>query len=513
MQNQAFSNLKHSGTVLYSYVIIERKMWRIKTMKKVIAIIVACGFVLLIGVAGVFLVKMYTNPVNRTLMALKNSMKPTESIDATYKAQMKLDIDAYEDAYYELDNEERKQMEFVNIMLNNFVLRGNIKEQVNQKNPMLSKFEYKIDAIYDDEILLNTLTYMDEERFGILIPVLSDLNFVMDKEDIYDELEINIQDFDFEKYTNLVKDQKKLLKKVDEDAYMKIITEFLEEHLEEGEKIEVALDNGETVKCREYILEVELEDLVDVMEDLMKEVEDDEELREYIRLSALAVSEELLDSKDYEMLAMDDVDEDEIETILEDLVDDYLEDEDDFEDFYEMAFEELDWEFDQMKEDAENYEQEFEINYAIDIKNTIRSVSTTILTEEFIEFDVQMVVNNRNGEIEFTNIDGHDAINMMDVAEDESKAEDMIVQLIDDVGVYLTENTALTNLFSDIEENSSMLSEYDQQQIQYFLEMVEPEMIEDLLNEMDLFPSFSKEEDTPAEYPATTETTTEWNEW
>lgn len=453
-------------------------------MKNIQKLILALIVVVVLAVAtigGITFGKNHANPFDRTAIALKKMCSESNTADITIKMSGSIDTKKFEEEmYYDMDEEEKAQIQFINKLVKNFMIEFNYIGVANEELPLEAKAQWTTNLMYGDELLLDLMMYVNGKEVGYASPSLMEAVFTFDKDDLYDELDIDIDDLadiDFEKYKKIISN-KKLLKKIDKKKYKEIAREALEDKIEKGEKVDIELSDGDTVSCREYIFEFKFEDITDLISDLLREVEDDEELREYLRITGLAVVEEMLDSKDYKDFGLEKDD-------LKD-AEDILEDEDDFEEGYEMAVDELKDGIDELENLIEEYDEKYEIRYAIDKKNTIRSIQSSV-DISFVNLDAQIVYNSFGEDVEFMTFDDKEKIDILDLQNDSYEDNKQLFEDIFTDGVTnLFANRGLNDIIHDMEDNSSMLSEYDQDRILDIINIFNQgdEFIEDFIDEM-----------------------------
>ncbi|PKM94506.1 MAG: hypothetical protein CVU84_10590 [Firmicutes bacterium HGW-Firmicutes-1] len=421
-------------------------------MKKILIVVLAV-IILAGGTGGFYYAKVYANPYNRTLKAIQKSTEATSG-DVTCKMKFTLVPEKYEEVTgMALTKDQEDMMNYANVLLEKTIFELNYKQQLNKKNPIDSKLQYSLSWLYDNEKLLDIMLGMDEEKFELLMPSLMEKTIFMNKTDIYDQMGLDMKDFDFEKYFSIIKDNEKLFNKVDQEEYYKIILDSFEDSITKGDSVSVALANGKKVKCREYTIEMNYEDMVKMMEDVKKQMEDDDALKEYIRVVALEVLQELNDSKDYEAFNLE---KEEVEDAI-----DYLEDEDDFDDAYEEMMASFDDALVELDTMPESMDLDYTITYALDRKNNFRGMKMK-MDSGFFAVDYDYVMNSINEKIDFVEYVDNEAINAMDLMEkDEDELYELLEDIVIDAGDKIIENKALDSMLTDMKDNSELLpSEY-----------------------------------------------------
>ncbi|PKM51197.1 MAG: hypothetical protein CVV02_07515 [Firmicutes bacterium HGW-Firmicutes-7] len=421
-------------------------------MKKILIAVLAV-VILLVGTGGFYYAKVYANPYNRTAIAVAKSMNATNQ-DITCNMKFALDPEKYEESTgMTLYDDEKAMMLYVNSLLDKTAFELNYKQAINKKNPIDSKFQYALNWLYNEEKLLDFMVGMDEEYFEVLMPSIMNKTFFVSKDDIYKQMDLDLKDFDFEKYFKIIRNNRKLLKAVDQDVYLDILKDTFKDKIKKGDSVNVVMSDGKKVKCREYIVEMQYEDTLNIMKDMISEMEDDEAIKEYIRVTTLEVLEELKDSKDYKAFK---IEKNHIEEITE-----YFENEDDFEDVYEEMIVALNEMIDELETVSDEVNVDYNVTYAIDIKNDIRAMKMD-MDYGFIKVDYDYVMNSIGRKIDFASYEDNERIDIMTLMEkDEDELYDMAEEIIIDAGDKVIANKALDSMLKDMKKNSDLLpSEY-----------------------------------------------------
>lgn len=423
-----------------------------------ILIVILSVIVIVGGIAGgLFYAKVYANPYNRLEAAMFKSALAKQE-DVTCRLKYTLVPDKYEESTgMPLYDDEKAMMEYANVLLQKAVFEINYKQDLNEKNLLDSQSQYSINLLYDNEKLLDFLVGLNEEEFEFLMPSLISKTFYVTKADLFEEIDFDYEDFDFEKYMAIIKDNNKLLKEVDVDVYRDIFREAYEDKITKGKTVEVKLANGKTVKCKEFILDMKYDDMLDVMIDSKEALEDDEAIREYLRVTGLALLEELLESKDYKAF---NIEEEDVEEAIS-----YFEDEDDFEDTYEelmVAFDDMIFE---LENAGEEIKIDYKVTYALDRKNDIRAMQMA-MDMGFMKADYDIVVNSINEKVTFDTFEDNERIDVMSlVDQDEAQLMEMFEEVVVDAGDKVVANKALDKLLNDMKDNSDLLPELYREQL------------------------------------------------
>lgn len=415
-----------------------------------ILIVILSVVVIVGGIAGgLFYAKVYANPYNRLEAAMfKSSFAKQE--DVTCRLKYTLVPEKYEEfTGMPLYDDEKAMMEYVNVLLDKAIFEINYKHDLDDKNPINSQFQYSINLMYNNEKLIDLLVGLNEEEFEILMPSLLSKTFFVTKADLFEQINFDYEDFDFEKYMAIIKSNNKLLKDVDTDVYRDIFRDAYEDKITKGDTVKVELANGKNVKCKEYTLDMKYDDMVDVMKDSKKALEDDDAVREYLRVTGLALLEELLESKDYKAFNLEEAD---VEEAIS-----YFEDEDDFEDAYEELMVALDDMIYEMENAGEQVKVDYKVTYAIDRKNDVRAMKMA-MDMGFMKADYDIVVNSINEKVEFDTYEDNERIDVMAlVEEDEEALMDLFEDVVIDAGDKVVANKALDSLLNDMKDNSDLL--------------------------------------------------------
>lgn len=447
-------------------------------------------FVLVLGSAlGFYYVKAYSNPFNRTAIAVKKTMGE-KSQDTSVIVNFSLVPEKMgETLGYELTEDEKSGINYINSLLSKTAITMNMKQETNKKNPFNSKIQYSMGLLYDQEYLVDFLFGMNQEYLEILIPTYLNKTFFISKDDIYKKLELDLEDFNFEKYFKIIEKNKKQLNKLDKDQYENLIKENFEKRIKKGKTVKIEISNGKSIKCKEYILKMKFKDMIYFMNDLKAVLEKDKIIREYTRTSALAIAEELYDSKDYQAFNLDKEDMKEIVDILDN--------KNDFKDLYEEMMDSLDELFYDLENIQDEINLDYNITYAIDWKNNIRAMGMD-MDYEFMHANYQYIFNSVGKPVRFNEFKDNeriDVIEIMDQEDDELYGlfEDMLV----DAGDKIISNKALESLIRDIKENSELLpyeysemlkewiAEFDQDKEAFF-----DNIVDELLYELQYLFSF-----------------------
>lgn len=447
-------------------------------MKKVLIVVLAV-IILAGGAGGFYYAKVYANPYNRTLKAIQQSAE-AKNEDVTCKMKMTLVPEKYEEiSGMPLSQDEEDMMNYFNVLLEKTVFELNYKQQLNEKNPIDSKLQYSLSWLYNDEKLLDLMLAMDDEKFEFLMPSLMDKTFFVNKDDIYQQMGFDLEEFDFEKYFSIIKDNEKLLDKIDKKVYYEIIMDSFKDSITKGDSVSVVLADGKKVRCKEYIMDMKYEDMVTVMEDVKEEMEDDEALKEYVRVTILEILAELNESKDYEAFNLD-------KEVIEETIG-YFEDEDDFEEAYDEMMVSLDEALVGLNTVPEGMELDYKISYAIDGKNNFRAMKMQMDSGFFVA-DYNYTFNSIGGKINFVEYKDNESIDAMSLMEkDEEELFTMLEEVVVDAGDKIAENKALDSMLNDMKDNSDLLSdEYSAMIVSYIDEFQEnkKEFIKTVIDQM-----------------------------
>lgn len=429
--------------------------------KKKLIILVGAGVVLVIGIlVGIFFLKVYANPFNRTMIAIGKSMN-YKSCDTTTTMHFTLDPQKYGDVFW---MEDTSSLELVSKLLEKTTLEENIVQQRNKKNIFKSKTQITANVLYDDEKLVDAIMVLNNEEIKLLAPSIMDKTFYVTLDDLFNEMDIDYEDLNVNKYYNLILDHKKLFKSIDLKSYEELVKDNFEDEIKKGHSVKVQLAGGEEVKCREYTIKIDSSDFIDLAKDLQEEIADDDDFREFIRVVAVDILNEMYDSKDYKM----------INIAKEDIKDaiDMVEDDDDFEDVYEEAMVSLSEAIDDSESSMEesNMDGDYEITYAIDRFNHIRSTRTS-MDLGYVKYDVQAVVNTINKKVLLIDDQENERIELLDTIDmDDQDINELLKDILVDSGNKIAQNKALDNLLRDVQKESINLGDQERQELNDWIE-------------------------------------------
>lgn len=418
-----------------------------KNLKVVLPIIVVLAIALIGG--GAYYAKNYATPYNRWEAAMWKSSKANQA-DMTYRVSYNLVPEKYEEyTGVALAEADKANIEFANEMLKKSILEMNYKLDWNKTNPIDSKMQYSMAVLYDNNMLADVVASMDENDISLSMPSLITSTFFVSKDELFKTINFDYKNFDFGKYVKIIDSQSKNLAKADKAAYMKSFETFFKEKVKKGEKIDLKLADGKTVKCTELIVEMTFEEYMKLLKEMKDIAKKDEGLREYVRGLALAIAEEMLSSKDYEKLSMTKED---LEKAIEE-----LKDATSFEEDFSELFIALDQMFVQMDTMVSEMNLTYVMKYAVDSSNTMRGL-TMDMDMGFVKAKYELTINSLNKKVDFASYPDNKKINIMEMmGKGNEEIAKITEELVKNSGDKLVENKGLDSLMKDIMANINKL--------------------------------------------------------
>ncbi len=420
-----------------------------KNIKVVLPVILVLAIVLIGG--GAYYAKNYATPYNRWEASIWKSYNANQA-DMTYKVSYNLVPEKYEEfTGIALAEADKANIEFANELLKKSILEMNYKLDWNKANPIDTKMQYSMALLYDNNILADAVASMDENDISITMPSLITSTFFVNKAELFKTMNFDYKSFDFEKYVKIIESQKKNLAKADKKAYMGSFEAFFKDKVKKGEKIDLKLADGKTVKCTELIVEMTFEDYMKLLKEMKDIAKKDAGLREYVRGLALAIAEEMLSSKDYEKLSLTKED---LEKAIEELKDATA-----FEEDFSELFIGLDEMFAQMDTMATQMDLTYIMKYAVDSSNTMRGL-TMDMDMGFVKAKYELIINSLNKKVDFASYPDNKKINIMEMM---GKGDEEIAKITEEIvknaGDKIVNNKGLDSLMKDIMANINKLPE------------------------------------------------------
>lgn len=357
---------------------------------------------LVLGITGYAFINK--DPVDRVLMSYKNLFEADEyEAVTTIKYDIKSSI----------------QDDSINLVAN-MIEDAEIVVTTQKKDDQ----QYAVlEMNYEDEELLTMDVFLNKEYIAINIPIIYDEMFFVKWEELDEMVEtlneefyMDIPELEYMEYVKVLNvEDSEEFKAIDQKKYYQFIKEYYEDKITKGSRVDVTYmdDKKEKqVKCREYIITQDMDDVEDLTLELFEMLIEDEQVEELLVVKVNEFLDVLMETKDYENLYLTEDD-------LEDARDEF---EDSYEEGMETIHEEAENSFDISQEGVD---QENTTIYRIDLNNRIRS--TTVESEMKIEQYGDYVKVNMTTEtiynkfkdvsIDAPDIEDDDAIDLADINE------------------------------------------------------------------------------------------------
>lgn len=445
-----------------------------RNMLKKLFFIVGVLLVLSGIMGGVAYGMVYVNSANRVAFSMNKfySKGNYQNISMTMKYQLK---DMFYEEMMKDEDFDSKDIEgirlFANQLVDQVTFKAQIQSDLDEDNFMMSDFTYDFKMFYGVEQIADSGIKLFDKQLEITSKGLMDQSFYIAFEDLRDELEIDIDKIDFQKYAEIISESTDRFKKIKTKAYFDKYTELYEDKIQKGDKVLVDGGNGKEIQCLEYTISYEYESMLDFIEEILEMAAEDVVLEEAVRLTLLDLCNELMDSKDYRSFK---INRKELDQLIE-----TLEDQDDFHDEFEDVFEKI---IDEMFQDTDQEPEgstfdmkkaSVEITYAIDYFNNIRKI-TSKTENDLISLTTESIyLTGAVPSIEPIETDGPNAINIMEYMDaDDDKASMMATDVLKSVGKHLKENKAIDLIMADIKENIPLLPLELQEEAQMMIDEV-----------------------------------------
>lgn len=449
--------------------------------KSIIAIaVILC--VVIVGAVGFTVAKgiiIKSNPVNYLLYSATQN-KHT-AVDSSIKANFAIDETAMADSLGYFSADPEAMAKFVTSLVNKVAISGNVvmKSDIDKKEFYLKE---NLSLDYADKSMLNLGMGLTQEQLAIESKALYNKSFTMSKAELFqlikDESGIDLSELHFNKYIDLLKMEKDPLYKAlvkNYKGYEKIIRESLV-NLEKGEKVNVTLSDGKTVKCDELKVSLTMDEILKLYIDLLNEAKTDENLKALIKSKTIEVLNLVISSEDYTLLQLEKSD---IETAIEEI-------DTNFDIEWNKAIEELvttyqdaQYQLNQAVVDTGSYD----IKIAIDGKYNIRQISYSF-DMIGIKMEQSIVYNAYDADVKTEALVApQDSISIMTLVEDEALATEIGYDIVDQGLTNVIEGDALNQLMTDLKANSEMLPADERDSIlgivDYFFE--NKDMLKDMI--------------------------------
>lgn len=449
--------------------------------KSIIAIaIVLC--VVIVGAVGFTVAKgiiIKSNPVNYLLYSATQN-KHT-AVDSTIKANFAIDETAMVDSLGYFSADPEAMAKFVSSLVNKLAISGHVVMKSDiEKNEFFLKEDLSLD--YADKSMLNFGMGLTQEQLAIESKTLYNKSFTMSKAELFqlikDESGIDLSALQFNKYIDLFKMEKDPLYKAlvkNYKGYETILRDGLV-NLEKGEKVNVTLSDGKTVKCDELKVSLTMDEMLKLYIDLLNEAKTDENLKALIKSKTIEVLNLVISSEDYILLQLEKAD---IEKAIEDI-------DTNFDTEWNKAMEEMVTTYQDAQYQLNQALVEtgaYDIKVAIDGKYNIRQMSYSFDMMGF-KMEQNIVYNAYDADVKTDALVApQDSISIMSLVEDEALATELGYDIVDQGLTNVIEGEALNQLMTDLKANSEMLPADERDSIlgivDYFFE--NKDMLKDMI--------------------------------
>ncbi len=449
--------------------------------KSIIAIaVILC--VVIVGAVGFTVAKgiiIKSNPVNYLLYSATQN-KHT-AVDSSIKASFAIDETAMTESLGYFSADPEAMAKFVTSLVNKVAISGNVvmKSDMDKKEFYLKE---NLSFDYADKSMLNLGMGLTQEQLAIDSKTLYNKSFTMSKAELFqlikDESGIDLSELHFNKYIDLLKMEKDPLYKAlvkNYKGYEKILREGLV-NLEKGDKVNVTLSDGKTIKCDELKVSLTMDEMLKLYIDLLNEAKTDENLKALIKSKTIEVLNLVISSEDYVLLQLEKSD---IEAAIEEI-------DTNFDIEWNKAIEEMvttyqdaQYQLSQALVDTGAYD----IKIAIDGKYNIRQMSYSFDMMGF-KMAQSIVYNAYDADVKTEALVApQDSISIMSLVEDEALATEIGYDIVDQGLTNVIEGEALNQLMTDLKANSEMLPADERDSIlgivDYFFE--NKDMLKDMI--------------------------------
>lgn len=203
--------------------------------------------------------------------------------------------------------ENQKYVNFLDDFLNNATVKYNLYYKYDEENKV-PKLNLSYGLLLKDRDLVDILITTGKDKLGFSLPSISNKGVsITYQELIKDSGENEIQmmkailSLDYVKYVNIILGDKKAYDFYSEDLanYKAIYDKYLNESFVKTDTQNVERD-GKTIAVTEYKGSYDLKKNMELQRALLNEAKEDKKLQQLIIDKALLVTEEFLNSKDYE---------------------------------------------------------------------------------------------------------------------------------------------------------------------------------------------------------------------
>lgn len=261
-------------------------------------------------------VKTDLSPAEHVTESILNTFSQG-SIDASVKSSIKIDYDEV----IKLEENEIIPEEFIEI-LNKLSLEINYKLKIDEEAKTFNSFaDYDIN--YNLLPLLSIESIISSNELGFGITNFYDKYFVINYSSFFEFLPEDkpLSKIDIKPYLNIIISTKsELHKKISESKkYTNIFVEHLESRLDNGVNEELIYNIGEELfeeNVLTYTYQFDLESILELFDKIIKEVENDEDMKNYAKALANEMLDKMIETKDYELF---DLSEEEIIAVKEEL--------------------------------------------------------------------------------------------------------------------------------------------------------------------------------------------------
>lgn len=459
---------------------INALIWEdIMNKKMLIAIAIAVA-VIVVGAVGFTVVKgivIKSNPVNYLLYSATHNQY--EAVDMSFTGAINIEEEALSSMLSFYSTDPDAMAKFVTAMVDGVTIDGGVKWKMNKGDKKLF-FSEEASINYADKPLFTFGASLNEEQLTLGSETLLDKSFVVSKNDLFDyiksETEVDLNQVNFDKYIDLLDMEKDPLYKAfkkDIENYVDIAKTGLES-LEKGERKDVLLANGKSVKCDVLTLSIKYDEMLKLYIDLMTEAKSDEELKALFKGKMIEALNLVISSEDYILLNVESSD---VTAAIEEL-------ETNFDTMWTSALDEAIFMYQELLGSSATIVTEPMLySFAIDSKYNLRQVVTSANTMG-IGIEQTMTYNAYGDEVKTEALFGAaETVQIMELINDPDLATQVGTDALDQGLTNIIESEALSLLMTDLEEKSSVLPTEEQQAIvemvKYFFE--NQDMLKDMI--------------------------------
>ncbi len=437
----------------------------------------------ILGVLVVGIVALVTYPVVKDYMITKDpinhimysSVKTGEEKNVSATVSVKAELDeklAVERGIFDYSSESPEDMaKFANALLKNFEILYNLN-MITDDDESVFKVDADLGMNYSGKNLINGQIKIKPWEAVIKVPEFYDKPFYIDINEAMKQegLEFSLEDIDIKAYLDLIQKEDDLYKAVAEnyEPYKDVIYNYLDGKVEKLDDNTATLNaNGEQkeIKVTKYKINLNILEIYDLYGDLLKIAKDDEAVKALVVSRVGEFKNLVIKNKDYEKVGLT---EEEFNEGMKEVEDQIV---NNWDEGIENIITELKA-IPSMPEMAalKNFDTSYVM--AIDKDHMIRQVELGMQTE-FIKM-TEVVSYNAFGNDVKVNMEENndDKVDVLKLAEDEAKAQQIVQEVISNIGSELLGGEAVATLVSDIKTESKVLPANESEEIINSIDMM-----------------------------------------